>query len=343
MATFNRGDEQFLNVTLDRTLSVPFCIGAKLPKTVQVPLLAVLMITSLVGNLFVVAVFYKNKSLRSPAHYFIANMAASDLIIPVIVLPQLIAEAFNDGGWLASGVLGSIPCKMVWMAWEVSFVVSILSMVMTAVDRFYVFLLNTNPTLMNGKKCLRIIIVIWVASVGVAFGALPWYGFVYDGTGSNCLFLWGLESESVETLNILDILWMCLTFLSAFVLTALYSSIDVVLYRQSHKLNLASERARNRAAKRTRKNTYMLVVVVAVFYAVWTPVNLAISFFYYEDNITLSCHLFWILGYIVPIMHPVLNPVIYYVFNQHYHKGIRELLCFPFKGKCIHKIPAARN
>ena len=36
--------------------------------------------------------------------------------------------------------------------------------------------------------------------------------------------------------------------------------------------------------------------------------------------------------YAIPVLYPVLNPIIYYVFNEKYRRGTQELLCCP--GPC---------
>ena len=56
----------------------------------------------------VVVVFYRNKSLRRSMHCFIVNIAVSNLIIPIVVLPQLIVRAYNDGVLIENRVLASI-------------------------------------------------------------------------------------------------------------------------------------------------------------------------------------------------------------------------------------------
>ena len=84
------------------------------------------MTFSFTGNGLLVAVFYRNKTLRTTVHYFIVNMAISDLIIPVVHLPWEISSTYHDGLWLVDGVLGTVLCKLVFNAWSVSTVVSIL-------------------------------------------------------------------------------------------------------------------------------------------------------------------------------------------------------------------------
>ena len=50
--------------------------------TIVISSFVVLFLTSVIGNFLVVAVFYRNKTLRTPGHYLIVNMAVSNLIIP---------------------------------------------------------------------------------------------------------------------------------------------------------------------------------------------------------------------------------------------------------------------
>ena len=74
----------------------------------------------------------------------------------------------------------------------------------------------------------------------------------------------------------------------------------------------------------------MLVVVVAVFYAVWFACSVFFNRYFLQglNAISSSC-LCWVVLFVLPMIHPVLNPVIYYVFNEDYRKGIKKLLCCP--------------
>ena len=168
-------DEHLSNATMNRTSPLVFCTGAEPPKIFKITTYTVFMVMSLLGNLLVVAVVSRNKSLRTPVHYLVANMAISDLVIPVIFLPQQIAEAYNDSVWLVHGVLGNFLCKLVRVSLEVSFAVSVLTMATIAVDRFHGILFTFKPPLITRKTCLRIIAVIWVAAA--AFRAPSWYGY----------------------------------------------------------------------------------------------------------------------------------------------------------------------
>ena len=110
--------------------------------------------------MLVVAVFYRNKTLRIAVHYFIVNMAISDLAFPVITLPWAINDVYHDGLWLVDGVLGTVLCKLVWLACGSSTCVSVLSMMGTAADRFHAVLFPMKSALFTRKKRRLIIAAI---------------------------------------------------------------------------------------------------------------------------------------------------------------------------------------
>ena len=84
----------------------------------------------------------------------------------------------------------------------------------------------------------------------------------------------------------MDLIWMIFTFISAIVITVLYSSISVYLYRQKNNVRLASEIIQQRA-KENRKITFMLVAVVVVFYIVWFPFNVMFIIFQVPGDLDL--------------------------------------------------------
>ncbi|EDO43782.1 predicted protein, partial [Nematostella vectensis] len=99
---------------------------------------SLVLIVSLIGNILVILVVYKNKNMRKTINYFIVNMAASDIIIPVLVMPMQIARTANSetqGAWLVEGTAGLALCKIVYFLADISGPVSILSLVCMAVDR----------------------------------------------------------------------------------------------------------------------------------------------------------------------------------------------------------------
>ena len=337
MAEVNR-NETFPNAAANQIASC-IAFGPYPPKSITITLYSVSMPLSLIGNLSVIAVFYRNKTLRTAVHYFIVNMAISDLIVAVIHLPWLISDSCHDGLWLVDGVLGKVLCKLVWFTWGLSTFVSILSMLGIAVDRHHAVLFPMKSALFSRTKCGLIITAIWVASV--AFWAHFLYGaeVVSKGTGLVCIFQWEPTSYSGEVFRISWILHFCLTLVSATVLTFLYSSIIIFLFREKNNLHLASEIIKLRA-KENRQIIRMLVTIVVAFYVVWTPFHVTYGISILIPTVKIPC-LYILFCVRIPLLYAVVNPVVYYIFNSNYRQGFRELLycpwsCFNNCNDCFH-------
>ena len=91
---------------------------------------------SLGGNIFVGIIVYKTKSLKKPVNFFIVDMAMSDLVYPISMLPRDVASLFISGSWLVRGPLGQALRKLSSFSIEVSTLVSSQSLVLMAVNRF---------------------------------------------------------------------------------------------------------------------------------------------------------------------------------------------------------------
>ena len=307
------------------------CNGLYPSKAAQITTYGVVMVLAMIGNLLIVSVFYRKKSLKTPVHYFIVNMAIADLTIPVIVLPWGIAQEYYGSFWLLDGVVGLILCKLVWIAWGVSVAVSILTMVAIAIDRFHAVLFAMNPALISRKTCRLIIALIWIASL--LFRAHYFYAIrlVRHHGGLICLFQWDPPSYTEEALKISWISFLGISIFAGLVLTVLYSSTIVFLYRQKNNVHMASEIIKRRA-KENRNVTCMLVTVVVIFYAVWIPHQAESLIHFLRPNRQVPCFFYWLSSYVLAVLYPVLNPLVYYVFNEKYRQGFKEVLCCACPG-----------
>ena len=216
------------NQTLSPFTPFGLCTGPSPPISVKITIYSVLMSFSLIGNLSVVAVFYRNKTLRTTVHYFIVNMAISDLIMPLIYLPWVTSKTCLDGLWLVDGILGTILCKLVVVSWGLSLCVSVLSMLGIAADRFHaIVLFFMKSALFSQNKRRLIIAATWVASVAFRTHFLYAAKLVpNNNTGHlTCTVQWEPASYTSELYRIKWMLLFSLTAVSVIVLTVLYSSI----------------------------------------------------------------------------------------------------------------------
>ena len=62
-------------------------------------------VVSLAGNILIGIIVYKMKPLRKPINFLIVNMAMSDVLFPIFLIPPAVAR-LDAGSWLISGPLG---------------------------------------------------------------------------------------------------------------------------------------------------------------------------------------------------------------------------------------------
>ena len=71
-----------------------------------------IFIVSVAGNTVIGLIVYKTKTMRKPINFLIVNMAMSDLLFPIFLIPRLIQMLYIDS-WLIGGPLGQALCKLV--------------------------------------------------------------------------------------------------------------------------------------------------------------------------------------------------------------------------------------
>ena len=125
-----------------------------------------LFAVSLTGNALIGIIVYKTRSLRNPVNYFIANMAISDLLFPIFLIPQVLVQ-LNTNTWLIDGPLGQALCKLSGYLVDVSSAVSIQSVVIIAADRFRVEVFPLRSPLISSKRGRFFILATWIIAMVV--------------------------------------------------------------------------------------------------------------------------------------------------------------------------------
>lgn len=129
-----------------------------------------ILLVSLVGNTLVIVVVYKNKHLRKSINYFVFNMAASDLLMSLTIMPVRIGEIVTgSSAFMVDSPLlvGNILCKLCYFLPDASVVVSIESLVLIAIDRFIAVVYPLKATLITSKSRLTCILCAWIVAVAV--------------------------------------------------------------------------------------------------------------------------------------------------------------------------------
>ena len=331
-------------LTLNTTIAVapdnisfpqPVCdevqMNEPLPKAIQTIFYCLIMLLSLCGNCLVIAIFVRKPSMRTPVHYLITNMAASDVLFPCFVLPVKLTE-IHAGRWLVGGDVGSFLCKLLPFLSDVSTAISVESLVFVAVDRFASVLLPMRKPLFTARRIRFALCLSWLVAA-----IFHWPYFLVFNTFKirnhlYCISDWSLLGKDAHKNFYLALLFLLFVAPVVF-LTILYSAIAVELRSKTGCGNFGAlgRRRRRRENKRVMK---MMVAVVLVFVISYAPIHFVILCHFYAPTI-IQCNKLFFVAVVRILSHCncAVNPVIYFAFSKNYF----------FAAKSLFKLHQQRN
>ena len=284
-------------------------------------------LVSLVGNIFIGLIVYKTKSLKKPVNYFIANMAMSDLVYPISMLPRDIASLFISDSWLVSGPLGQALCKLVSFSIEVSTLVSSQSLVLIAVDRFGTVVFPLRSPLISLNKCRFFILATWIIAMVVRCPILFFFKVLEYPDGLVCTPLWSPYFKHYTVAMIAVVFYVPLVLI-----TILYLTIALTIKSQK----TAGEQSVSRREQRLKRAKIVgktSIAIVSAFTMGWLPLSIWWLVYFYSSDKTViwSCgfHYFTQIVRFLMYSYCAVNPCICFIFIGHYRQGLKNLLsCF---------------
>ena len=282
--------------------------------------LCFILLGSLFGNIFIITIVYKNRDLQKTINYFIVNMAFSDLVLTLIVLPVKIATVVTDSRhWHVSGILGSIFCKFFFFISSASLFVSAQSLVWIAIDRFVAVVFPMKLGLISSKIRTIGIISTWI-----------WAGvFSYPVLKSSKLFVREDDTFCTET-NLASFLnnqkvneaykfiWVQVTLLilaPLLVMTILYTVIAVNLRIQKKVLAGTPPNVQRHAMKKRRQAIKMAVAILILFYLCVIPHTVLYFIHYWKPSCATRRVLYFVTSFS------------FYVFSRHCQSNSVFVIC----------------
>ncbi|XP_041978779.1 5-hydroxytryptamine receptor-like [Aricia agestis] len=126
-------------------------------------ILALLILATIVGNVFVIAAIAIERNLQNVANYLVASLAVADLMVACLVMP-LGAVYEVSQGW----ILGSELCDM-WTSSDVlCSSASILHLVAIATDRYWAVTNVDYIHIRNERRIFTMIFLVWGAALVVS-------------------------------------------------------------------------------------------------------------------------------------------------------------------------------
>ncbi|XP_036985826.2 C-C chemokine receptor type 1 [Artibeus jamaicensis] len=295
------------------------------------PLYSLVFVVGLVGNILVVLVLMQYKRLKSMTSIYLLNLAFSDLLF-LFTLPFWIDYSLKDN-W----VFGNGMCKLLSGFYYVGLYSEIFFIILLTIDR-YLAIVHAVFALRTRTVTFGIITssITWVLAI---LAAIPGFHFAktqQEFTGYTCSLHFPQEQLQqwrrfqALKLNILGLI------LPLAVMIVCYAGI----------INILLKRPNEKKAKAVR----LIFVIMLIFFLFWTPFNLSMFFFAFQDVILSNqCVQSKQLDVAVQVTemiaytHCCINPIIYVFVGQRFRKYLRQLFHRLLAMPVVKWLPAFRT
>ncbi|XP_034314832.2 substance-P receptor isoform X1 [Magallana gigas] len=294
----------------------------------------IITISSLFGNVLIIVIVMKNKTMKTVTNYYIVNLAVADLMVTLTCTWVTLVDNLTEG-W----ILGAFFCKLNTFTKVLSLVASVLSLTQIAYDRFFgiVFALRAR---MTERRASISLVIIWIFSIIVALPVLIYRQLKsrewLDHTERWCDDDWPVEEEVVGNF----------TRTTMPLRTAYFVSVSVVLYfipmvvmslaygviilklKTTHIPGEIMDKRDEQQAKTKRKIIIMLITILAVFCVCWLPCQVMLLYTELRGNRSKLddwYYHFEFAAYTMAYSNSVLNPIIYAGFNENFKQGLSNI------------------
>ena len=153
----------------------------------EVTILCFICLAAIMGNVSLFLIVYKNPNLRTITNMFILNLAAADILVSMLSMPVTIVTIVN-GCW----VFGHTACVVLGYFTILSFIASVMSLGMIAINRyFYIVKWNTYSINFTKTKALLYAAGVWFLSMSLASPPLfGWAEYRFIPGKSYCFVYW---------------------------------------------------------------------------------------------------------------------------------------------------------
>ncbi len=308
------------------------CFNPTAEKIATTFALCLIFIVSMAGNIFIGIIVYKTKTMRKPINFLIVNMAMSDLLFPIFLIPPALTKLYVDTyyPWLISGPLGQALCKLLPFIPDVSFTVSIQSLVLIAVDRFGAVVFPLRSPLISSKLCPFFILATWIVAMAIFSPYLFAIKLVEYPGGLMCAWQWNeVFGESSSFSHYMLAIFVALFFTPLVLIALLY----IIIYFKLKSQAIPGEQSVNAGEQRKKRELNVLKMAIAIvlgFAVCFLPHSIRwILSLFVPDIWSCGFQYFAFVALVIGYAYCAINPCICFLFSGNYRQALKKLLrCF---------------
>ena len=281
------------------------------------------MLVSLVGNILLLYIMWRNPDVRSLTSFMFVNMAVADLLVTLVVIPYTISDFYTHGVWPMTGLIGQITCKAVLYVAFFTITTSILCLIFMAVDRFYAVLYPFRRLLwFRRPKVLTP--VVWLMSMAL-MSIVPVFvvlkSYPANSMCVTCFTIFGDVSRAIR--GVFTYFFVINYLLPVSVISVLCTiTARKLWFHEAPGEGLNQNRERQQQTK--RKFVRMFIIVFTTFALCWLPgqvfqLYLAVTEWANDLPIVqVACYWF---GY----NNSAINPWLYISLNRKMYKAFSRM------------------
>lgn len=258
---------------------------------------------------------------------FIANMAASDILIAIFLPTRLFAAEVTDSpAWQVPGLGGRILCKICPFLSDISISVSSHSLVIIAVDRFLAILHPLKARLITVRTRRLLIASTWI----VAMASYTPYFFAIDlDHKQRCLMKWYIYNKSAF-LRYTIFLYVTVIYLPVTALVIIY---PITVFYLRRDIMAEHRNGRGTGKKRFRQSSMKLLrlatATVMLFIISWLPFStISLLDIFIPEKLPKCNYLFkaiYQVSHVLMISYSAVNPFICFIFLRNFRNELRHI------------------
>ncbi|XP_015267830.1 PREDICTED: neuropeptide Y receptor type 4-like [Gekko japonicus] len=285
-------------------------------------------VLGILGNTCLMGILARQKEKATATNVLITNLIASELLMCIFCLPFTVVTIL-----LNYWVFGAAMCKMTNFIQCTSMTVSILSLVLIAVER-HQLILNPTGWRPGFSQAYQGIAATWifasllslpfVTNSTLRVGAFKWYAGIVDTYADKaiCTCLWSSEEYRLAYATVLMLLQYCVPLAAILV-----CYLRIYLRLQKRKGMFEKSEPSRRTIHLTHINL-LLAVMVAAFAICWLPLHVFNGINDWDYKLISHClhDLIFSLCHLTGMASACVNPIIYGFLNKNFKKEVKALL-----------------
>lgn len=305
---------------------------------VKIVFISLIIVGTLVGNIFVIAVIGLNKAMRTVINIYMVNLATTDLLVCSICLTSFLWKNLLNNHIF---ILGRVMCKLIHFCKMITLVCSVLTLSAIACDRANAILFPLR-ILITKKKTKLVVLVIWLVSISVSVPLLfvrTLYTIHFkDFVQENCGDLWP-SAFNEKTNSCQPLLWVPQLYYTFLSVTLFFVPVSIMTVTYSLILcRLAkappgeeNESQRTILNKKRKKVIKMVFTVLIVFVICWMPIQIILLYDKYRTGKNSGPLPFWYeeaarVAELLAFSNSFLNPIIYGGFTKEFRDNLFRFL-----------------